>query len=172
MNMVHVSVGLTPELEGGLVWGSDSGFSFTTLNLALRLPAPKDFSAIAGVVNLFSDEYFRSDKPSPYLMACKRLVLGQQKEGKPPTVVQPFVAWGSQSHRGWFGGVAADLSPQTRVTLANYPDPWGAHQILLGISHSLPADNPRWALGLGTWGGNPYLAVSTPGGWVPWPRYP
>lgn len=172
MGLVNVSVGLTPQLEADLVYGSGGGLSFTTLNLALQASVREGWKATAGVVNLFSDDYFRSEEPSPYLMASKRFVVGEQKEGKRTYALEPFLAWGSQSHRGWFGGVTAELSAQTRVVLANYPDPWGDHRAVFGIWHTLPKDHPNWALGLGVWGGSPWLAVGTPGGWVPWPRLP
>ncbi len=178
MGLVDVSVGLTPDFEADLVYGSGGGMSFTTLNLAVRLSAPEDVKVTAGVVNLFSaDEYFRSDKPSPYLMASKCFPLGNKEEKeanqeRKPVVLQPFLAWGANTHSGWFGGLTAELSPQTKVTLANYPDPWGAHKALFALSYSLPEERAEWALGIGIWGGNPWLSVSTPGGWIPWPRLP
>jgi len=170
MGMVHVGVGLTDYLEAGLVWGSDGGFSFTTLNLTARVASRDEWEGYLGAVNLFSDDYFRSEEASPYLMAARRLNWRAKKEGQTPPQAKAFLGWGAKSHGGWFGGVLADLTPQTRVTVGSYPAPYGGHKAVLALSHSLPADSPRWALGVGVWGGSPWLSVGTPGGWIPWPR--
>jgi len=157
MHLFSGHYGLSREVEASII--SVSGpYSFTAINAGVRLAEEKEnngWQVVLGVVNLFGDNYFRSDKASPYVVASKLI----DPTAIPPTpkkpAVRPFVGYGSNTHDGWFGGVRLQLAPRTTLTAASY-----GHQPVYALQQRLRDERNSPVFALGTLDGNPFFSLT------------